>query len=43
MRGFLEIGTCYYNTLNDFSDNNWKGIIVEPVEKYLNLIPRKKT
>lgn len=42
MRGFLEIGSCYYNTLNDFSDNNWKGIIVEPVEKYLNLIPRKK-
>jgi FkbM family methyltransferase len=42
MRGFLEIGSCYFNTLNDFSDNNWKGVIVEPVEKYINLIPRKK-
>lgn len=41
MKTFLEIGTCDFDTLNFLSDNGWKGVMVEPVKKYLNNIPQK--
>ena len=41
MRTFLEVGTCDFRTLNELSDNGWRGVIVEPVKKYLNNIEQK--
>jgi len=41
MKTFLEIGSCDFDTLNYLSDEGWQGAIVEPMEKYLNNIPRK--
>lgn len=41
MRTFIEIGTCDFDTLNFLSDVGWRGVMVEPVKKYLNNIPQK--
>lgn len=41
MKTFLEIGTCDFRTLNYLSDYGWRGVIVEPVKKYLNNIEQK--
>lgn len=41
MRTFLEVGTCDFRTLNYLSDKGWRGVIVEPVKKYLNNIEQK--
>ena len=41
MRTFLEVGTCDFGTLNHLSDSGWRGVIVEPVKKYLNNIEQK--
>jgi len=42
MKTFLEIGTCDFDTLNYLSDRGWRGIIVEPIKKYLDNIKRKE-
>ena len=41
MKTFLEVGTCDFNTLNYLSDLGWRGVMVEPVKKYLNNIEQK--
>ena len=41
MKTFLEIGTCDFQTLNFLSDWGWRGVMVEPVKKYLNNIEQK--
>jgi len=41
MKTFVEIGSCDFNHLNHFADQGWKGVIVEPVKKYLDRIPVK--
>jgi len=33
---FVEIGSCDFNTLNDLGKNGWTGVIIEPVQEYLN-------
>ena len=40
MKTFLEIGTCDFDTLNHLSNDGWRGVIVEPIKKYLNNIPQ---
>lgn len=42
MNTFVEIGSCDFDTLNDFALGNWKGVIVEPVAKYLNNLPKRE-
>ena len=38
---FVEIGTCYFDTLNEtLGDAGWHGVVVEPVVKYLNMLDR---
>ena len=39
---FIEIGSCDFDTLNHLADYGWKGIIVEPIKKYLDNIPHKE-
>lgn len=41
MKTFVEIGSCDFDTLNYLSDRGWKGVIVEPIKKYLNNIEQK--
>ena len=41
MKTFIEIGSCDFNTLNYLGDLNWKGVIIEPIKKYLDNIPQK--
>tara|TARA_R100000005_G_C4949499_1_gene170650 strand:- start:375 stop:899 length:525 start_codon:yes stop_codon:yes gene_type:complete len=41
MKTFLEIGSCDFNTLNYLSDHGWKGVILEPIKKYLDNLERK--
>jgi FkbM family methyltransferase len=43
MRYFLEIGSCDFDTLNDFADHGWSGVIVEPIDKYLNSLDKKSS
>ena len=38
---FLEIGSGDFDTLEYLSDIGWKGIVVEPVQKYFNNLQRK--
>lgn len=38
---FLEVGTCYFDTLNYLADRGWQGIQVEPIKKYQDKIERK--
>ena len=38
---FIEIGSSYFDTLNHLADYGWKGIIIEPISKYLDMIERK--
>lgn len=33
---FIEIGSCDFNTLNEFADHGWKGCIIDPMSEYLN-------
>lgn len=40
MKSFVEIGACDFNTLEQFAEYGWSGVIVEPIKKYLNNIPR---
>jgi FkbM family methyltransferase len=37
---FIEIGSCDFGTLNHLAHHGWQGMIVEPVEKYLNRLER---
>tara|TARA_B100000287_G_scaffold121210_1_gene112959 strand:- start:278 stop:820 length:543 start_codon:yes stop_codon:yes gene_type:complete len=39
---FIEVGSCDFDTLNHLADYGWKGIIIEPVKKFLDNIPRKE-
>lgn len=41
MKTFIEIGSCDFNTLNYLGDLNWKGVIIEPIKKYLDNLPQK--
>ena len=41
MKTFVEIGSCDFDTLNYLSDKGWRGVIVEPIKKYLDNIPQK--
>lgn len=41
MKTFIEVGSCDFNTLNYLSDYGWRGVIVEPIKKYLNNIEQK--
>lgn len=38
---FIEIGSCDFNTILDKCDDNVKGIIVEPLDVYLDRLPDK--
>ena len=38
---FIEVGSCDFDTLNNLADAGWHGMIIDPMEKYLNNIPRK--
>lgn len=40
MKTFLEIGSCDFDNLNYLSHYGWKGVIVEPIAKYLDNIIR---
>ena len=41
MKTFIEIGSCDFGTLNHFTKNGtWRGIIVDPIKRYLDNIPR---
>lgn len=42
MKYFIEIGSCDFNTLNDFADHGWEGCIIDPMSEYLNNIERKE-
>ena len=33
---FIEIGSCDFNTLNNFADYGWEGCIIDPMAEYLN-------
>ena len=35
---FIEIGSCYFNTLEYLADRGWKGIVVEPQRDIFNVI-----
>ena len=39
---FIEVGSCDFNTLNNLADEGWNGLIIDPMEKYLKNIPKKK-
>lgn len=39
---FVEIGTCYFDTLIEKCDDSSIGISIEPIEEYLNELPNKK-
>ena len=41
MKTFLEVGSCYFDTLNYLSDFGWRGAIVEPIKKYLDRLEQK--
>lgn len=41
MKTFIEIGSCDFNTLNNLSDAGWRGLIVDPMKKYLDRLERK--
>lgn len=41
MKTFIEIGSCDFNTLNYLADYGWRGVIIEPIKKYLDNIPQK--
>ena len=41
MKTFIEIGSCDFNTLNYLGDLNWRGVIIEPIKKYLDNLPQK--
>jgi FkbM family methyltransferase len=36
MKTFVEIGSCDFDTCNPLAEQGWRGVIVEPVKKYLN-------
>jgi len=42
MKTFLEIGSCDFDTLNYLSNRGWRGVIVEPIKKYLDNLPRNQ-
>jgi hypothetical protein len=37
---FVEIGSCDFGTLNGLALKGWEGIIVEPVQKYLDKLQK---
>lgn len=37
---FVEIGSCDFDTLNSLAEEGWGGVVVEPVEEYLNNLPK---
>lgn len=39
---FVEIGTCYFDTLIEGCDDSAIGISIEPLSMYLNSLPNKK-
>lgn len=41
MKTFIEIGSCDFRTLNSLSESGWRGVIVDPVKKYLDNLERK--
>jgi FkbM family methyltransferase len=40
MKYFIEIGSNNFDTLLPLAENDWSGVIVEPIEKYLNTLPK---
>jgi len=40
MKTFVEIGACDFNNLTHLVQHNWKGVIVEPITKYFDNIPK---
>jgi FkbM family methyltransferase len=41
MKTFVEIGSCYFDTLVHLSDHGWRGVILEPVKKYFDKLEVK--
>lgn len=39
---FIEIGSCDFNTLNNFANHGWEGCIIDPMSEYLNKLEKKK-
>jgi len=40
MKIFVEIGSCYYDTLFPLLDEGWTGYMIDPVGEYLDKIPQ---
>ena len=39
MKTFVEIGSCYFDTLYPLLEQGWKGYMIDPVGEYLDKIP----
>jgi FkbM family methyltransferase len=39
MKTFVEIGSCYFDTLYPLLEQGWKGYMIDPVREYLDKIP----
>ena len=39
MKIFVEIGSCYFDTLHYLLDEGWKGFMIDPVGHYLDKVP----
>jgi FkbM family methyltransferase len=42
MKTFIEIGSSHFDTLNHLSDFGWRGVIVEPIKKYIDQLEQKE-
>lgn len=41
MKNYIEIGSCYFNTLTHLSTSlGWNGTIVEPIKKFIDKLPQ---
>ena len=40
MKIFVEVGSCYFDTLYDLLDQGWTGYMIDPVGEYLDKIPQ---
>lgn len=41
MKNYIEIGSCYFNTLTHLTESlGWHGTIVEPIKKFINKLPQ---
>ena len=41
MKTFIEVGSCYFDTLTYLSNYGWRGVIVEPIKKHLDRLEQR--